>query len=161
MPTQAKNTICLWYDREAEQAARFYATVFPDTSVGRVHRAPSDYPAGRAGDVLTVEFKVMGIPCLGLNGGPVFTHDEAFSFQVTTDDQAETDRYWNAIVSNGGQESACGWCKDRWGLSWQITPRALSEAICHPDPAAAKRAFEAMMTMRKIDIAQIQAAVGE
>ena len=154
----AKNTICLWFERDAEAAARFYADTFPDSSVDAVHRAPGDYPSGQAGDVLTVEFTVLGIPCLGLNGGPMFTHSEAFSFQVSTADQAETDRYWDAIVGNGGQESDCGWCKDRWGLSWQITPRALVEAITDPDPAAAKRAFEAMMTMRKIDIAAIEAA---
>ena len=158
MMKPAKNTICLWYDRDAEAAARFYAKTFPDSSVGAVHRAPGDYPAGKQGDVLTVEFTVMGIPCLGLNGGPQFKHTEAFSFQVATADQAETDRYWNAIVANGGQESECGWCKDRWGLSWQITPIALIEAITDKDPAAAKRAFEAMMQMGKIDIAAIEAA---
>jgi 2-polyprenyl-6-hydroxyphenyl methylase/3-demethylubiquinone-9 3-methyltransferase len=154
----SKNTICLWYDRDALDAAKFYAETFPDSSVGAVHRAPGDYPSGKQGDVLTVEFTVMGIPCLGLNGGPVFKHNEAFSFQVATDDQAETDRLWSAIVGNGGQESECGWCKDKWGLSWQITPRALIAAIADPDPAAAKRAFEAMMEMRKIDIATIEAA---
>jgi 2-polyprenyl-6-hydroxyphenyl methylase/3-demethylubiquinone-9 3-methyltransferase len=154
----AKNTICLWYDGSAEDAAWFYAATFPDSSVDAVHRAPGDFPSGRKGDVLTVQFTVMGIPCLGLNGGPAFKHNEAFSFQVATADQAETDRYWSAIVGNGGQESACGWCKDRWGLSWQITPLALTEAINNPDPAAAKRAFDAMMTMRKIDIATIEAA---
>ena len=154
----AKNTIVLWYDKDAEGAARFYAETFPDSAVGAVHRAPSDYPSGKAGDVLTVEFTVAGVACLGLNGGPLFKHNEAFSFQVATDDQAETDRYWNAIVGNGGQESACGWCKDRWGLSWQITPIALTKAFTDPDPAAAKRAFEAMMTMKKIDIAAIEAA---
>ena len=154
----SKNTICLWYDRAALDAATFYAAIFPDSTVGAVHRAPGDYPSGKQGDVLTVEFTVMGIPCLGLNGGPVFKHNEAFSFQVATDDQAETDRLWNAIVGNGGQESECGWCKDKWGLSWQITPRALTDAITDPDPAAAKRAFEAMMTMRKIDVAAIEAA---
>lgn len=158
MGTPAKNTICLWYDREAETAARFYAETFPDSSVRAVHRAPGDYPSGKKGDVLTVEFVVMGIPCLGLNGGPAVTHNEAFSFQVATSDQAETDRYWNAIISNGGQASACGWCKDRWGLSWQITPVALTAAITDPDPAAAKRAFDAMMEMTKIDIATIEAA---
>ena len=155
---QAKNTICLWYDRDAEDAANFYAKTFPDSAVKSVHRAPGDYPAGKKGDVLTVEFTVMGIPCLGLNGGPQFKHSEAFSFQVSTTDQAETDRYWNAIVQNGGQESQCGWCKDKWGLSWQITPTALMKAITDPDRAAAKRAFDAMMTMTKIDIAQIEAA---
>lgn len=154
----SKNTICLWYDGTAVDAATFYAATFPDSAVTAVHRAPGDYPDGSQGDVLTVEFTVMGIPCLGLNGGPRFRHSEAFSFQVMTDDQAETDRLWNAIVANGGQESACGWCKDRWGLSWQITPRALVAAICDPDRAAAKRAFDAMMTMGKIDIAAIEAA---
>ena len=156
--TISKNTICLWFDGGAEEAARFYAATFPDSSVGAVHRAPSDYPSGREGDVLTVEFTVMGIPCLGLNGGPMFKHSEAFSFQIATTDQAETDRLWNAIVGNGGQESECGWCKDKWGLSWQITPRALVEAIADPDPAAAKRAFGAMMQTTKIDIAAIGAA---
>ncbi|GLC25892.1 VOC family protein [Roseisolibacter agri] len=156
--TRAKNTICLWYDRGAEDAARFYAATFPDSAVTAVHRAPADFPSGSEGDVLTVEFTVMGIPCIGLNGGPAFTHDEAFSFQVATADQAETDRYWNAIVGNGGQESECGWCKDRWGLSWQITPVALTEAIAGPDRAAAKRVFEAMLRMRKIDVAAIEAA---
>jgi 2-polyprenyl-6-hydroxyphenyl methylase/3-demethylubiquinone-9 3-methyltransferase len=159
MPKHAKNTICLWYDRDAEEAARFYAGTFPDSSVGAVLRAPADYPSGKKGDVLTVEFVVMGIPCLGLNGGPEFKHNEAFSFQVATADQAETDRYWNAIVGNGGQESACGWCKDKWGVSWQITPRVLMDAIASPDPAAARRAFEAMMTMGKIDVAAIEAAL--
>ena len=153
-----KNTICLWYDGQALDAAQFYARTFPDSAVGAVHRAPGDYPSGRQGDVLTVEFTVAGIPCLGLNGGPMFKHSEAFSFQVATDDQAETDRLWHAIIDNGGQASECGWCKDRWGLSWQITPRALIAAITDPDPAAAKRAFEAMMTMGKIDIATIEAA---
>jgi len=159
MTKHAKNTICLWYDRDAEEAARFYARTFPDSSVDAVHRAPADYPSGKKGYVLTVEFMVLGIPCLGLNGGPMFQHNEAFSFQVATSDQAETDRYWNAIVGNGGQESACGWCKDKWGVSWQITPTVLSRGISHPDPAAAKRAFEAMMQMRKIDIATIEAAI--
>jgi predicted 3-demethylubiquinone-9 3-methyltransferase (glyoxalase superfamily) len=154
----AKNTICLWYDGTALDAAEFYARTFPDTSVGKVTRAPGDYPAGKQGDVITVEFTVMGVPCLGLNGGPGTPHNEAFSFQVATDDQAETDRLWNAVVGNGGQESACGWCKDRWGISWQITPRVLMEAISDPDRAAAKRAFEAMMDMRKIDIATIERA---
>jgi predicted 3-demethylubiquinone-9 3-methyltransferase (glyoxalase superfamily) len=154
----SKNTICLWFDGAAEQAARFYAETFPDSHVDAVYRAPGDYPAGKQGDVLTVQFTVIGIPCLGLNGGPEFQHSEAFSFQVATDDQAETDRLWHAIVDNGGQESACGWCKDRWGLSWQITPRALMAAIADPDRAAAKRAFNAMMTMGKIDIAVIEAA---
>ena len=141
----AKNTICLWYDKDAEAAARFYAATFPDSAVGAVHRAPSDYPSGKQGDVLTVEFTVAGIPCLGLNGGPMFKHNEAFSFQIATDDQEETDRYWNAIVGNGGQESACGWCKDKWGISWQITPRVLTEAMA-AGGAEAKRAFDAMMT---------------
>ena len=158
MTEPAKNAICLWYDRDAEAAARFYAEIFPDSSVDAVHLAPSDFPSGKKGDVLTVQFTVMGIPCLGLNGGPAFRHSEAFSFQVATVDQAETDRYWNAIVGNGGEESACGWCRDRWGLSWQITPIALTQAITDPDPAAAKRAFDAMMTMGKIDIAKIEAA---
>jgi predicted 3-demethylubiquinone-9 3-methyltransferase (glyoxalase superfamily) len=152
-----KNTICLWYNREAEEAARFYAETFPDSAVKAVHRAPADYPSGKAGDVLTVEFTVFGIPCLGLNGGPAFTHSEAFSFQIATEDQAETDRYWNAIVGNGGQESACGWCKDRWGLNWQITPRVLTEALAAGGEEA-RRAFEAMMPMRKIDVAKIAAA---
>lgn len=154
----AKNTICLWFDGTAEEAARFYAETFPDSSVGAVTRAPSDFPSGREGDVLTVEFTVCGIPCIGLNGGPVFTHDEAFSFQIATDDQEETDRLWNAIVSNGGQESACGWCKDKWGISWQITPRVLTLAMADPDRAAARRAFEAMMDMTKLDVAAIEAA---
>jgi len=153
-----KNTICLWYDKDGLDAARFYAATFPDSKVTAVHKAPSDFPGGKKGDVLTVEFTVLGIPCIGLNGGPTFKHSEAFSFQVATDDQEETDRYWNAIVGNGGQESDCGWCKDRWGLSWQITPRALTEAFRDPDRVAAKRAFDAMMTMRKIDIAAIEAA---
>jgi len=154
----SKNTICLWFDQDAEDAARFYAKTFPDSAVGKVFRAPGDYPSGKQGDVLTVDFTVCGIPCVGLNGGPEFKHNEAFSFQIATDDQAETDRLWNAIVGNGGQESACGWCKDKWGLSWQITPRALLDAITDADPAAARRAFDAMMTMRKIDIATIEAA---
>ncbi len=153
-----RNTICLWYDGDALEAAQFYAATFPDSELTAVHRAPGDYPSGREGDVLTVEFTVIGIPCLGLNGGPAFRHSEAFSFQVATEDQAETDRLWNAIVGNGGQASACGWCKDKWGLSWQITPRALSEAITDPDRAAAKRVFDAMMRMGKIDIATIEAA---
>jgi 2-polyprenyl-6-hydroxyphenyl methylase/3-demethylubiquinone-9 3-methyltransferase len=158
MAKPAKNRICLWYDGGAEDAARFYAGTFPDSSVGAVLRAPGDFPSGKEGDVLTVEFTVMGIPCLGLNGGPTFKQTEAFSFQVATADQAETDRYWNAIVGTGGQASACGWCKDRWGVSWQITPVVLSEAIADPDPAVAKRAFDAMMTMTKIDVAAIEAA---
>ncbi len=159
MTAPARNTICLWFDRDAEAAARFYATTFPDSAVGAIHRAPGDYPDGQQGDVLVVEFTVLGLPCLGLNGGPAFRHSEAFSFQVATTTQEETDRYWNAIVGHGGQESACGWCKDRWGISWQITPVQLTRAITHPDRAAAKRAFDAMMTMRKIDIAAIEAAV--
>ena len=158
MTNEAKNKVCVWYNGDAEEAARFYAKTFPDSSVGMVLRAPGDYPAGKQGDVLTVEFTVMGIPCLGLNGGPAFKHSEAFSFQVATQDQAETDRYWDAIVGNGGQESMCCWCKDRWGISWQIAPIALTKAIADPDPAAAKRAFEAMMQMKKIDIAAIEAA---
>ena len=153
----AKTTICLWYDKDAEAAARFYAETFPDSAVTAVHRAPADYPSGKAGDVLTVEFTVAGLPCLGLNGGPAFTHSEAFSFQIATDDQEETDRYWTAIVGNGGQESACGWCKDRWGISWQITPRVLTDALAAGGDEA-KRAFEAMMGMTKIDVAAIEAA---
>ena len=153
-----KNTVCLWFDNDALDAATFYAKTFPDSAVGAVTRAPGDFPSGKEGDVLTVEFTVIGIPCVGLNGGKEFRQSEAFSFQVATDDQAETDRYWNAIVGNGGQESACGWCKDKWGLSWQITPRALTETFTGPDRAAARRAFEAMMEMRKIDIATIEAA---
>src|ERR1700709_2102187 len=152
----AKNTICVWYDKDAEAAARFYAKTFPDSSVGGVHRAPSDYPARKKGDVLTVEFPVAGIPCIGLNGGPMFKHSEAFSFQIATDDQEETDRYWNAIVGNGGRESDCGWCKDRWGISWQITPRVLTEAMAAGGDEA-RRAFEAMMPMKKIDVAAIKA----
>ena len=155
--TIPKNTICIWYESEAEAAAQFYATVFPDTAVSAVSRAPGDYPAGKQGDVLTVEFTVCGIPCLGLNGGPAFQQSEAFSFQIATDDQAETDRYWNALVGNGGAESACGWCKDRWGVNWQITPRTLTEAMA-AGGAEAKRAFEAMMSMGKIDVAAIDAA---
>ena len=159
MTAPARNTICLWFDRDAEAAARFYATTFPDSAVGAIHRAPGDYPDGKQGDVLVVEFTVLGLPCLGLNGGPAFRHSEAFSFQVATVDQAETDRYWNAIVGNGGQESECGWCKDKWGISWQITPIALTKAYTGPDRAAAKRAFDAMMQMKKIDVAAIEAAV--
>ena len=167
-----KNMICLWFEGGAQEAARFYAATFPDSKVTAVYMAPSDYPGGKEGDVLTVEFTVLGIPCLGLNGGPAFKHSEAFSFQVATDDQAETDRLWNAIVGNGGKESECGWCKDRWGLSWQITPRTLTDALAAGGGEAkrtltdalaagggeAKRAFEAMMTMRKIDIVAIDAA---
>ncbi|HEX3950584.1 MAG TPA: VOC family protein [Steroidobacteraceae bacterium] len=154
----AKNTICVWYDRDAEAAARFYAKTFPDSSVGAVYRAPSDFPSGKKGDVLTVEFTVCGVPCIGLNGGPMFKPTEAFSFQIATDDQAETDRYWNAIVGNGGAQSACGWCKDQWGVSWQITPRVLTDAMAKGGDAS-KRAFEAMMQMAKIDVAKIEAAV--
>ncbi len=154
-----KNTLCLWYNGTALEAANFYAETFPDSAVKAIHHAPGDFPAGKQGDVLTVDFTVLGIPCLGLNAGPAFPHTEAFSFQVATDDQAETDRYWNAIINNGGQASACGWCKDKWGVSWQITPRVLSAAVTHADPAIAKRAFEAMMTMAKIDVAAIEAAV--
>lgn len=152
-----KNTICLWYEKDAEAAARFYASVFPDSEVKAVHRAPADYPSGKAGDVLTVDFTVCGIPCIGLNGGPVFKQSEAFSFQIMTEDQAETDRYWNAIVGNGGAESACGWCKDRWGVNWQITPRTLTEAMAKGGEEA-RRAFTAMMDMGKIDVAAIDAA---
>jgi 2-polyprenyl-6-hydroxyphenyl methylase/3-demethylubiquinone-9 3-methyltransferase len=154
----SKNTICLWYEDGALDAAQFYAETFPDSEVGAIVRAPGDNPSGKEGDILTVEFTVCGIPCVGLNGGPEFTQSEAFSFQIATDDQAETDRLWDAIVGNGGSESACGWCKDRWGVSWQITPRVLLDAIADPDRAAAKRAFEAMMPMGKIDIATIEAA---
>ncbi|NUT86262.1 VOC family protein [Pseudomonas corrugata] len=154
-----KNRICLWYEGDAVEAAQFYAATFPDSAVHAIHHAPGDYPSGKEGDVLTVEFTVMGIPCIGLNGGPVFKHNESFSFQVSTDDQAETDRFWNAIVGNGGEESVCGWCKDKWGLSWQISPRVLTDAVAGPDKAAAKRAFEAMMQMTKIDVAAIEAAL--
>ena len=153
----AKNTICLWYDKDAEEAARFYAEVFPDSSVHAVHRAPGDYPDGKQGDALTVDFTVCGVPCIGLNGGPTFKHNEAFSFMISTEDQEETDRYWNAIVNNGGKESECGWCKDKWGVSWQITPRTLMEAMA-AGGAEAKRAFDAMMKMQKIDVAKIEAA---
>ncbi|MBC7314054.1 MAG: VOC family protein [Rhizobium sp.] len=153
----AKNTICLWFDKDAEAAAGFYAETFPDSSVGAILRAPSDYPSGKAGDVLTVEFTVAGIPCIGLNGGPTFKHNEAFSFQIATNDQEETDRYWNALVGNGGEESVCGWCKDKWGISWQITPRVLTEAMAIGGDEA-KRAFEAMLEMTKIDVAAIEAA---
>lgn len=158
MSKPVKNTICVWYDKDAEEAANFYAQTFPDSSVDAVHLAPGDFPGGKKGQVLTVEFTVLGIPCLGLNGGPVFKQSEAFSFQIATEDQAETDRYWDAIVNNGGQVSACGWCKDKWGVSWQITPVALTKAITHADPKVAKRAFDAMMQMQKIDIAAIEAA---
>ncbi len=153
----SKNTVCIMFDKGAEEAANFYAEIFPDSSVGNVHRAPGDYPSGKAGDVLTVEFKVMGIPCIGVNGGSYFKHSEAFSFQIATEDQQETDKYWNAIVKNGGAESQCGWCKDRWGLSWQITPKTLTEAISRGGDEA-KRAFAAMMKMKKIDVAAIEAA---
>jgi predicted 3-demethylubiquinone-9 3-methyltransferase (glyoxalase superfamily) len=153
----AKNTVCLWFDKDAEEAARFYTKTFPDSAMGAVIRAPGDYPSGQQGEVLVVEFTVAGIACIGLNGGPTFKHSEAFSFQISTEDQEETDRYWNAIVGNGGQESECGWCKDRWGISWQITPRVLMEAMA-AGGAEAKRAFDAMMTMQKIDVAAIEAA---
>ncbi|CDN49445.1 VOC family protein [Neorhizobium galegae] len=153
----AKNTICLWFDKNAEEAARFYAETFPDSKVGPATRAPGDYPDGKQGDVLVVEFTVAGVACIGLNGGPIFKHNEAFSFQISTEDQEETDRYWNAIVGNGGQESECGWCKDKWGVSWQITPRVLIEALA-VGGGEAKRAFDAMMTMKKIDVAAIEAA---
>ena len=159
MANPPKNRICLWFNRDAEAAARFYAATFPDSSVLAVHRAPGDYPDGKQGDALVVDFTVMGLPCMGLNGGPHFQQTEAFSFQVATNDQEETDRYWNAIIGNGGKASDCGWCKDKWGVSWQITPVALTRAISDPDPAVAKRAFDAMMTMQKIDIAKIEAAV--
>ncbi|AKA81088.1 VOC family protein [Pseudomonas synxantha] len=154
-----KNTVCLWYNGDAVEAATFYAETFPDSKVNAVHYAPGDYPSGKQGDALTVEFTVMGIPCIGLNGGSAFKHSEAFSFQVATDDQEETDRLWNAIVGNGGKESACGWCKDKWGLSWQISPRVLVDAVTSKDTAVAKRAFEAMMKMTKINIATIEAAI--
>lgn len=156
--TYAKNTICIWYDSEAEAAARFYAETFPDSTVGAIHRAPMDTPGNTAGDVMVVEFTVCGVPCIGLNGGPIFPHSEAFSFQIATEDQAETDRYWDAIVGNGGAESQCGWCKDRWGVNWQITPRVLTEAMAQGGEVA-KRAFAAMMPMKKIDVAAIEAAV--
>ena len=158
----SKNTICLWYDHDAEDAAKFYAATFPDSKVGAVRRAPADYPSGKKGDVLTVEFTVAGVPCIGLNGGPIFKHSEAFSFQIATDDQAETDRLWDAIASNGGQPSACGWIKDRWGVSWQITPKRLLELFTDQDRGRAQRAMQAMMQMRKIDIAALErAAVGD
>jgi len=155
----AKNTVCLWYDNDAEDAANFYASTFPDSRVTAVHKAPADYPSGKAGDVITVEFTVMGVPCIGLNGGKAFNHSEAFSFQVATDSQEETDRYWDAIVGNGGSESVCGWCKDKWGLSWQISPRVLTEAVASADRGVAKRAFEAMLQMGRIDIAAIETAI--
>ena len=154
----SKNTICLWYERDALEAAKFYAKTFPDSKVGDIFHAPGDYPDGKQGDVLAVQFTVFGVACVGINGGPAFKQSEAFSFQIATDDQAETDRLWNAVVGNGGEESACGWCKDKWGLSWQITPRALTDGISDPDPAVAKRVFDAMMTMKKIDVAAIEAA---
>jgi predicted 3-demethylubiquinone-9 3-methyltransferase (glyoxalase superfamily) len=154
-----KNTICIWYQGGAEEAARFYAKTFPDSALDAIRYAPADYPSGKKGDVLTVEFTVCGIPCVGLNGGSQFKQSEAFSFQIATDDQLETDHLWNAVVGNSGQESQCGWCKDKWGISWQITPRVLLEAVTGPDPAAAQRAFMAMMPMKKIDIAKIEAAV--
>ncbi len=156
--TAPKVTLCLWYERDAEAAAQFYAKTFPDSHVGWTQRAPGDYPDGKQGDALVVQFTVLGIPCIGLNGGPQFKHSEAFSFQVSTADQAETDRYWDAIVGNGGQESQCGWCKDRWGISWQITPAALTEGMADKDPAVAKRVFQAMMGMTKIDVAAIEQA---
>ena len=159
MTEPAKNTICLWYDHEAEDAARFYAATFPNSSVDAVHKAPSDFPSGKQGDTLTVEFTVFGVRCVGINGGAAFSQSEAFSFQIATEDQAETDRYWNAIVGNGGQESMCGWCKDKWGVSWQVTPVALTKAVGGSDRAAAKRAFDVMMNMKKIDVAAIEAAV--
>ena len=153
-----KNTICLWYDKDAEAAAEFYASLFPDSEVRAVHRAPGDFPGGKAGDVLTVDFTVCGVPCMGLNGGPEFPQNEAFSFQIATEDQAETDRYWDAIVGNGGQESACGWCKDKWGVSWQITPRVLTAALESDEPGVAERAFAAMLTMQRIDVAAVEKA---
>ena len=155
----ARNTVCLWYDRDAEAAARFYAATFPDSAVHAVIHAPADFPSGKAGDVLVVHFTVLGVPCMGLNGGPAFRHTEAFSFQVATADQAETDRYWDAIVGDGGEESACGWCRDRWGVSWQITPVVLTRALADPDRAVAARAFQAMLPMTRIDVATIEAAV--
>src|SRR5450432_1586696 len=158
MTMKSKNTICLWFNKDAHEAARFYAATFPNSQVTAVHSAPSDYPGGKKGEELTVEFTVCGVTCLGLNGGPTFAHSEAFSFQVATDNQDETDRFWNAIVGNGGKESACGWCKDRWGISWQITPRALTEAMADADPAVRKRTFDAMMKMKKIEVAAIEAA---
>ena len=157
MAKAAKNTICIWYDKDAEAAAHFYASIFPDTKVNAVFRAPGDYPSGKQGDVLTVDFTVCGVPCIGLNGGPAFKHSEAFSMQIATDDQEETDRYWNAIIGNGGQASACGWCRDKWGINWQITPRTLTEAMA-AGGAEAQRAFAAMMEMQKIDVAKIDAA---
>ncbi len=157
-PGSSKVTLCLWYDGTAEEAAAFYAATFPDSSIGSVHRAPGDFPGGMKGDALTVDFTVLGIACMGLNGGPMFKHSEAFSFQVATDSQEETDRYWHAIIGNGGQASDCGWCKDKWGLSWQITPRVLTDGMADPDPEVRARVFSAMMTMQKIDVAAIEAA---
>ena len=154
----SKSTVCLWFNKDAEEAARFYAATFPGSEVKAINRAPGDYPSGKEGDVLTVEFTVCGMPCIGLNGGPEFKHNMAFSFMIATEDQAETDRLWNAIVNNGGQASACGWCTDKWGVAWQITPRVLWEGVTDPDKATAKRVFESMMTMGKIDVAQIEAA---
>ena len=154
-----KNTICLWYNNDAVAAAQFYANTFPNSSVGKVFHAPSDFPGGKACDVLTVEFTVCGVPCIGLNGGDTFKHSEAFSFQIATDDQAETDLYWNAVIDNGGTASECGWCKDKWGLSCQITPRVLTDAMAKGG-VVARRAFEAMMTMKKIDVTKIKGAVG-
>lgn len=150
---------CLWFNRNAEEAARFYADTFPDSRIDSIERAPGDYPSGKAGDVLVITMTILGMPFMLLNGGPEFTFDEAVSFQVATDDQEETDRYWNAIVSNGGQESVCGWCKDRYGLSWQITPKRLTELMADKEPARSKAAFDAMMQMKKIDIAALDAAV--
>jgi predicted 3-demethylubiquinone-9 3-methyltransferase (glyoxalase superfamily) len=160
MSTPAPNTICLWYEKDAEAAAQFYAATFPNSAVKAVHKAPLDFPGGgKAGQVLTVEFTVMGIPCLGLNGGPGVAHSWAFSFQIATKDQAETDRYWDAIINNGGEASACGWCKDKWGINWQITPIVLTQGVTHPDPVVAQRVFAAMMDMAKIDVAKIEAAL--
>lgn len=153
-----KNTVCLMFDKEAEDAARFYAATFPDSSVDGVVHAPGDYPSGQEGDVLVVLFTVCGVKCVGINGGPYFKHSEAFSFQICTEDQAETDRYWDAVIGNGGEASECGWCKDKWGVSWQITPRVLTEALADPDPGVAQRCFAKMMTMSKIDVAAIEAA---
>jgi predicted 3-demethylubiquinone-9 3-methyltransferase (glyoxalase superfamily) len=152
-----KTRVCLWFNKDAEDAARFYAATFPNSAFNAARLAPTDYPAGKAGDVIMVDFTVLGMPCMGINGGPMFKHSEAFSFQVVTEDQAETDRYWDAIVGNGGQASACGWCKDRWGISWQITPRTLMDAMAIGGDEA-KRAFTAMLTMTKIDVAKIDAA---
>lgn len=155
----SKATLCLWFDKDAEAAANFYAATFPDSSVGAVHRAPGDFPGGKKGDPLTVDFTVLGLACMGLNGGPIFPQTEAFSFQIATDGQDETDRYWDAILAGGGKASDCGWCKDKWGLSWQITPRVLTQGMADPDPAVRERVFAAMMTMQEIDHAQIEAAV--